>query len=352
MYFASRKLLRPPIMRAAYSDRTAWLLAEMSRLAYERFEPLESFDALAGKLANLSDVDSVKKELTDYLGKLSARSEPGLVTLKSALKVADFELVETFNSGGTQAFLAMRSVDRIAVLAFRGTEKNLADIETDLNARFYAHNGSRVHDGFRRAFELVRPEIAKAVAALPEGCSLYVTGHSLGGALALIATRELNSDRLAACYTFGSPKVGDTEFGSLIKPPIYRVVNAADAVPRVPPTWTIEVLILLSRFIPVPYLRAAVTWFLEKFRGYRHHGDMRYLSDCKDDCSDLRLIANPDQLDRIVWLVTRLSTNWKAGFLDHRIAQYCTKLEHYAASRLETMAAVQEAPVDEEEAIA
>ena len=31
----------PPIRRAAYSDRTAWLLAEMSQLAYVKFEQNE-----------------------------------------------------------------------------------------------------------------------------------------------------------------------------------------------------------------------------------------------------------------------------------------------------------------------
>jgi hypothetical protein len=37
-YFQYPSLLTPPILRAAYSDRTAWLMAEMSRLAYIKFE--------------------------------------------------------------------------------------------------------------------------------------------------------------------------------------------------------------------------------------------------------------------------------------------------------------------------
>ena len=39
---------------------------------------------------------------------------------------------------------------------------------------------------------------------------------------------------LAACYTLGSPKVGDRELSRVFKTPIYRVVNASDAVPRIP----------------------------------------------------------------------------------------------------------------------
>ncbi len=35
-YFLDRELaVRPPVKRAAYSDRTAWILAELSRLVYE-----------------------------------------------------------------------------------------------------------------------------------------------------------------------------------------------------------------------------------------------------------------------------------------------------------------------------
>ncbi len=38
MYFKYKELLNPPVMRAAYSDRTAWLMAVMSKLAYFPFE--------------------------------------------------------------------------------------------------------------------------------------------------------------------------------------------------------------------------------------------------------------------------------------------------------------------------
>ena len=34
----TKELLKPPVGRAAYSDRIAWLMAEMSRLAYLKFE--------------------------------------------------------------------------------------------------------------------------------------------------------------------------------------------------------------------------------------------------------------------------------------------------------------------------
>jgi len=334
MAFESKELLKPPIARAAYSDRSAWMFAEMSRLAYEKFEsPAELLDTLAEKLAALEDRSRIKDEVARFVRDWLVPSGSGLATLKSSLAEADFQLVETFNNGGTQAFLAKRDLDRVAVLAFRGTEKDFGDIRTDLDARFYEVGGVKTHNGFQKAFEQVEPIVRRAVSSL-HGYSLYVTGHSLGGALALVATRTLNADNIAACYTYGSPKVGNEEFGAAIKPPIYRVVNAADAVPRVPPTWAIEFVIFASRFLPVPYLRAFLVRFLESFRGYRHHGDMRFLTPCKDDFDGLKLLSNPDIFDRARWLVQRLSVNLKFAALDHGIAEYCKKLERYAISRI------------------
>ena len=48
-----------------------------------------------------------------------------------------------------------------------------------------------------------------------------------------------------------------------------------------------------------------------------------------------RLISNPSLIDRARWLISRLLSNPRAGFLDHRVAKYCRKLEAVAVARLE-----------------
>lgn len=327
-------LLAPPLARAAYSDRTAWLMAELSRLAYKRFESNpELLENLATRLADMADQAAIKDAVAEFVKVSSEPAGSGLEALKVELASYRFDLVKTFNSRGTQGFLAKRDGDRMAVLAFRGTEQDFTDIKTDLRARFYTRNGVRVHDGFWQAYTYVRPVICQAVAQLSD-YHLYITGHSLGGALALIATRDISADNVAACYTFGSPRVGDSEFGDAIKPPVYRVVNAADAVPRVPPTWLIDLVIFLAQWLPVPYVRSFLVRFLENFRGYRHYGDMRYLTDWGDHPESLRLIPNPNGFDRARWLLARLTMDWQAGFRDHAIARYCDKLKTYALQRL------------------
>ncbi len=284
-YFKFKDLLSPPIKRAAYIDRTAWFMAEMSRLAYLIFEKDDA-------------------------------------ELKNALSEANFVLIRLFNCEGTQAFLAKRDSDNMAVLVFRGTEKeDPRDIITDLDARFYKdEKGVKIHDGFYKAFKCVEQDIHSEAEKI-KGFSLYITGHSLGGALALIATRALNSDNLAACYTFGSPKVGNEEFNDDIKPPIYRIVNAFDIVPLSPPTYVFEILNLL----PWKWSKSLAKTFL----GYTHPGDMRFLSYC-DKTEEVEVIANYNEFRRLAGLWSHR----KESVRHHAIDEYCEKLGQWALKRL------------------
>jgi hypothetical protein len=64
------------------------------------------------------------------------------------------------------------------------------------------------------------------------GPVLY-TGHSLGGALALLAA---SAGRPGAVYAFGSPRTGDATFAAGLDPSrVFNVVNGRDLVPSLPP---------------------------------------------------------------------------------------------------------------------
>ena len=79
---------------------------------------------------------------------------------------------------------------------------------------------SAVHVGFLRGYLSVRTRLLTMIEALKrdEGgdWSVYVTGHSLGGALATICAADLGSGICAAddvvMYNFGSPRVGNLAF--------------------------------------------------------------------------------------------------------------------------------------------
>ena len=60
---------------------------------------------------------------------------------------------------------------------------------------------------------------------VPNDLGLYITGHSLGGALAQIASVVLERDNLAACYTFASPGWPPAPSNTREQRPHHRAVN-------------------------------------------------------------------------------------------------------------------------------
>ncbi len=93
-------------------------------------------------------------------------------------------------------------------------------------------------------YERIGPEgITEVISEhVRENDKLYVTGHSLGGALGYLAAYFIQRDlpvSVSGLYTFGAPRLLDSGIaGNLnsLKPfHVYRYVKAADIVPRVPP---------------------------------------------------------------------------------------------------------------------
>ncbi|WP_437586739.1 lipase family protein [Sorangium sp. So ce1000] len=80
--------------------------------------------------------------------------------------------------------------------------------------------------------------------------ALYITGHSLGGAMAVLAAALIYSDEelrelrtlLRGIYTFGQPMVGDKAFARAFETAfgnkLFRHVYARDVVPHLPPRTT------------------------------------------------------------------------------------------------------------------
>jgi triacylglycerol lipase len=130
-----------------------------------------------------------------------------------------------------------------SVIAFRGTVSAL-DWITDAIARQvdyrFVQGGGRTHQGITDIYTSLRTRLFAAAWSLPKDKPLYVTGHSLGGALAVLAAPDLaaNAGIVPAVYTFGAPRVGDWRFRLLFNklvPEAYRWQNAHDLVTHVPP---------------------------------------------------------------------------------------------------------------------
>jgi len=103
--------------------------------------------------------------------------------------------------------------------------------------------GCLVHKGFAGAYANVRPSLLEALQEL--NCtSVALTGHSLGAALATLASMELRAGlnvSVEAVWTYGKPRVGDAHFVEAyiraadrqgVYPPLWRVVQYRDPIPR------------------------------------------------------------------------------------------------------------------------
>jgi hypothetical protein len=250
------KLFDLPMTRLAYSDRCAALLAEMSKIAYSS-------------------------------------------TVSTDLKNLGFDLINPYTCDKNENFSYLATNGKYAVLAFKGTVPSESQtVKTDLDFKFVKTNYGKFHEGFLTTFEEMQPQIEKDLAQLK--MPIFITGHSLGGALALVATIFLkDQEYLSAAYTYGCPKIGNEQFANcLLKVPVYRIVHRADMVPSVP------------------------LWIM----GYKSYGDLRYLSDDGKMCEGSeavfkRLGASLNPLNFFSWIP------------DHSIDQYIRILKAYSESR-------------------
>lgn len=366
-YFADGKLLSPPMARPAYSDRMAYVLAEMSDLAYFQFEGqvgLIEDAVLQAKSLDLSDDVTIREFLEEFSKNLMDGRRLNLKSFASVLERSGFLLLDVVNVAETQGFVCKRTVadePPYLVLAFRGTEKKVSDWLTDARCiPTTIDDNAKVHTGFLEAFDgktndagktakqvvediLTRPE-AKDGEGRP--LPLFITGHSLGGALALLATKLIAPDINGACYTFGAPRVANYEYFRFLKTPVYQVVNSADVVPRVPPgagmiAWIGLVRLLAWLTTIIPAVHGALNKLegvLDKLNGYRHFGDQRYLTDVTaGNFHEVRLLTNPPAIDRIVWAWRRVGKSLAVPVKSHNMNIYRQKLHHLANDRYQVV---------------
>ncbi len=333
-----------PDYRAAYSDRTAWLMSCFSDLSYIRFNEFlpehqkQFFIEKLDQLVAAQKWSGVKqKALQALMDKLNYDHKAEERQLKKYTASLKFKLLKCFNGRKTNTQAILVGNDQRLVLAFRGTETDsFQDIKTDAKANSVPDVSGRVHQGFIEAYDEVAEDIEKflgskeSFAALP----LFLTGHSLGGALATIAARKMqHAGGIAACFTFGSPRVGDENWVDGLKTPLYRVVNAADAVTMLPPgSISITVISWLAQFIPFigHELRPRL---LANFGGYLHGGNMRYLTNCNPgDYTTVKLLYSVSIIYRLKGLIFQ-NMPWSSLFSDHSIRTYRKKLEEIAIRR-------------------
>jgi len=207
-------------------------------------------------------------------------------------KALGFTSITFFDIEGAQAYV-LGNKERITV-AFRGTEPTeKSDVFADLEA---THERG-FHEGFYEEYEKLELKVHGEVAKLMgrKARPVYVTGHSLGAAIASIFC--FHYPTAEALYTFGCPRNATPSKCKELKVPHYRTVNNNDIVPSVPP---------------------ALLW-------YKHHGELHYIN----------FYGN---VRKMTWW-QRFKDGWRGrraawrngtvfdGVRDHGMDEYCKHLE-------------------------
>ncbi|CAA7022964.1 unnamed protein product [Microthlaspi erraticum] len=227
------------------------------------------------KLSGLVNVERADEKNAEEMKTLFSSAESAMeawAMLATALGhpsfiKSEFEKLCFLDNDGTDTQVAIwRDARRKrVVIAFRGTEQTKwKDLQTDLMVVPVGLNPERiggdfkeevqVHSGFLSAYDSVRIRIISLLkmaigyiddaAECEDKWHVYVTGHSLGGALATLLAIELASSQLAkrgaitvTMYNFGSPRVGNKKFSEVYNQKVkdsWRVVNHRDIIPTVP----------------------------------------------------------------------------------------------------------------------
>lgn len=161
--------------------------------------------------------------------------------VKDLWKFSQFEFVEYHDNGlDTEGFVIAN--EESIIITFRGSESSIGDWINNIDIALVPAFNVAVHRGFFLAFNCVQENLWQVVDKFnTNNQTIWITGHSQGGALATLATAQLQfwNQSINGLYTFGQPRVGDEMFrlwfNGTCKNFSFRIVNHKDKVTHLPP---------------------------------------------------------------------------------------------------------------------
>lgn len=234
---------------SGYDRAMSGTLIRCCGLAVEQFLASQADSNYDGSLKTLPSYTAAFDRYTQIASFRAAQlnlseqeTHPSIATKSAATEFADvaIRLQEVFFG------YALTSATH-HIIALRGTQTetewlgNVSSRQVSFRTREPQHG--RIHRGFQLAYERIITQVRRILPQLNPALPLYVTGHSLGGAVAILTAADLAFDNSfprnqMQIYTFASPRVGDPTFVQLYRgmlPNTFRVINLADAVPITPP---------------------------------------------------------------------------------------------------------------------
>lgn len=249
----------------------------LSRLATQQYITGRNDPSYDGSLQQLFDYDSSLDKyrlVTSFRGQerqvndsieiqvpQEVIDDPTLLNDPTALEDNLAQTEDVIRSGVTAAVKVGRKIDVFfgflleseeeSILVFRGTQRtaewvgNIYAVQEDYINPQTGESLGRIHTGFRRIADgIINPLAVDAVKQINPNKPCYISGHSLGSALATLlaldialAVPELQPQ--LQVYVYASPRVGNPDFVNSyaqILPNTFRITNLADPIPTMPPT--------------------------------------------------------------------------------------------------------------------
>ncbi|TWU10531.1 lipase family protein [Allorhodopirellula heiligendammensis] len=150
-----------------------------------------------------------------------------------------FERFATITNDQENLMVHVMDAPGVTLVVFRGTDDRL-DWLTNLDLRAKTCSQGVFHRGFIDAFDAIRADTQTFISK-QSGQRLWITGHSLGGAMAVLCAfdQKLSREVSADVITFGQPRVTDAKgcrnIDTALKDHYVRVARPTDVVSRIPP---------------------------------------------------------------------------------------------------------------------
>ncbi len=142
-----------------------------------------------------------------------------------------FPLVRAFEHGHVEGYVASNDVD--VVVAMRGYREPDRWMDAIPYSQVPGYGG-HVSEGIDKGAHVVWDDLLAAFFDANVGDKrLWLTGHSIGGAIATVLAARLDAEGfdVAAVYTFGAPAVFDQDAAAAFRPALHRYVNDGDWIP-------------------------------------------------------------------------------------------------------------------------
>jgi triacylglycerol lipase len=205
--------------------------------AFAAFDPTGG-DFVPGTAQAMAWVSQLAYETADP-AKIASIARDWAMTIPAGGIISE-EVATVLPKSSTQLLVTTR--DSVVIVSFAGTDPLvLADWITDFDFGVTSVGSA---NGYTAAAQAVWPRIQSVLQGAIAEMPIFVTGHSLGGALAVLTAQRLHAarpGRVRAVYTFGMPRTGNPSFASgydqALGSRTYRFVHGEDVVPTVAPSF-------------------------------------------------------------------------------------------------------------------